>query len=183
MTKKRHKRTYNDLRDTTHKTKDSATRNSIKNRGCTQVLQNDTQFLPHMSHLSYYSGNSYFMPIKHKLILYVDYLLLFIYLKISFQVEVEVKECRKGPRGYSHRFYIKPVGLPDKVEVRMEVICECDCEKSSIYVSIFFINNCNNFLIWRCHTYNILVKCIQKVCISVNKILTESKHYQFLNYF
>ena len=102
------------------------------------------------------------MPIKHKLILYVffvffcfffilifyvDYLLLFIYLKISFEVEVEVKECRKGPHGYSHRFYIKPVGLPDKVEVRMEVICECDCEKSPIYVSIFFINNCNNFLI------------------------------------
>ena len=55
--------------------------------------------------------------------------------KVSFEVEIKVKECRKGPNGYSHRFYIKPVGLPDKVEVRMEVICECDCEHPTIYVS------------------------------------------------
>ena len=38
--------------------------------------------------------------------------------------------------GYSRKFDIKPVGLADKLEVRMELICKCDCEDSTISVSI-----------------------------------------------
>ena len=41
-----------------------------------------------------------------------------------------------GSTGYSRKFDIKPVGLSDKLEIRMELICKCDCENSEISVSI-----------------------------------------------
>jgi hypothetical protein len=37
--------------------------------------------------------------------------------------------------GFSRKFDIKPVGLSDKLEIRMELICKCDCENPTISVS------------------------------------------------
>lgn len=51
---------------------------------------------------------------------------------VSFDVEIEVKECPKNSPGYSRKFDIKPVGLADKLEVQMELVCKCDCESEDI---------------------------------------------------
>ena len=55
-------------------------------------------------------------------------------------MEIEVKECPKDSAGYSRKFDIKPVGLSDKLEIRMELICKCPCESDQIAVSIRFAN-------------------------------------------
>lgn len=65
-------------------------------------------------------------------------------LKVSFDVEIEVKECPKNSPGYSRKFDIKPVGLADKLEVQMELVCKCDCESEDIAVSFFYHKSDNH---------------------------------------
>ena len=60
---------------------------------------------------------------------------------VTFEIEVDVKECPQDSAGYSRKFYITPVGLPDKLEVRMELMCKCDCESSTISKHSFCANH------------------------------------------
>ncbi|XP_071371827.1 integrin beta-6 [Centroberyx affinis] len=46
---------------------------------------------------------------------------------VVFNVSVELTECMLGPR----RFFLKPVGFQDSLEVELESLCSCDCRRPS----------------------------------------------------
>ncbi|XP_072574554.1 integrin beta-6 isoform X2 [Paramormyrops kingsleyae] len=44
---------------------------------------------------------------------------------VSFNVTVELSECPSGPK----HFTVKPVGFQDALEVQLEGLCQCDCQR------------------------------------------------------
>ncbi|XP_021366395.1 integrin beta-PS-like isoform X1 [Mizuhopecten yessoensis] len=48
---------------------------------------------------------------------------------VTFDVIIEATSCPADETKFSKTFSIKPVGLPDKLEVHVDLICQCDCEK------------------------------------------------------
>lgn len=83
---------------------------------------------------------------------------------VSFDVEIEVKECPKDSQGYSKKFDIKPVGLSDKLEVRMELICKCDCETEKKAMDNRQSSSCNNHGTFVCGTCACDDKYYGKTC-------------------
>ena len=47
-------------------------------------------------------------------------------LQVAFNVSVELTGCLPGPQ----RFFIKPVGFQDSLELELESLCSCDCQES-----------------------------------------------------
>ena len=83
---------------------------------------------------------------------------------VSFDVEIEVKECPVDSTGFSRKFDIKPVGLSDKLEIRMELICKCDCENPTISESRKKNKNCNYHGTFVCGTCDCEDKYYGKTC-------------------
>ncbi|KAL5006354.1 hypothetical protein ScPMuIL_015160, partial [Solemya velum] len=48
---------------------------------------------------------------------------------VTFEVEVVVKDCPAATRKENRLFAIYPVGLDEKLNITLELICQCDCEK------------------------------------------------------
>ncbi|XP_076319797.1 integrin beta-PS-like isoform X1 [Tachypleus tridentatus] len=48
---------------------------------------------------------------------------------IEFEVEVKATSCPSDPSEWNQTVFISPVGLNEFVQVDIELICQCDCEK------------------------------------------------------
>ena len=48
---------------------------------------------------------------------------------VTFEVSVMVSECPADVGKRSRTFSIYPVGLSERLEISLDLICECDCEK------------------------------------------------------
>jgi len=55
--------------------------------------------------------------------------------EVTFDVSVSVSSCPTDVSKRLRTFEIYPVGLAEKLEVQLELICECDCEKPDKEVS------------------------------------------------
>ncbi|XP_075237304.1 integrin beta-PS-like [Lycorma delicatula] len=47
--------------------------------------------------------------------------------KIEFEAEIELSKC-PSDKNYVHTFQIYPVGINERLEVRVEMLCDCECE-------------------------------------------------------
>ena len=47
--------------------------------------------------------------------------------KLQFEVELEVKSCKQF-KSKSESFVIFPLGIEEKTEVELELICDCECD-------------------------------------------------------
>lgn len=54
---------------------------------------------------------------------------------VTFDVSVSVSDCPVDAAKRSKTFLIYPVGLAEKLEITLDLICECDCEKPDKEVS------------------------------------------------
>ncbi|XP_064614126.1 integrin beta-1-like [Liolophura sinensis] len=63
---------------------------------------------------------------------------------VEFDVSVEVKECPADEK--VRTFTISPVGLTEKLTVKLDLICQCECQKSGIPNSPF----CNGTGTYEC---------------------------------
>ncbi len=69
--------------------------------------------------------------------------------KVEFQVEVTMTKCpERLPNGQLKpiTFNISAQGIGERVSVTVEGICECDCEKETQQVELFFLNRFFYFL-------------------------------------
>lgn len=51
---------------------------------------------------------------------------LLCFSQVAFNVTVELDSCLDAP----HRFSLRPVGFQDTLEVELESLCVCDCQRS-----------------------------------------------------
>ena len=49
---------------------------------------------------------------------------------VTFEVKIEVTSCPRTPSEWNQTILVYPVGLNDALLIDLEMICECDCEKS-----------------------------------------------------
>lgn len=49
---------------------------------------------------------------------------------VTFEAHIEVMSCPKNQKEWNQTFQIYPVGINEALIVELEMICECDCEKS-----------------------------------------------------
>ena len=49
---------------------------------------------------------------------------------VTFEVAVSVKECPVDPAQRVRNFEIYPVGLGERLNITLNLICECECEKA-----------------------------------------------------
>jgi protocadherin alpha len=54
---------------------------------------------------------------------------------VTFEVSVSVDECPADPAKRSRTFSVYPVGLSEKLDITLDLICECDCESPDNEVS------------------------------------------------
>lgn len=54
--------------------------------------------------------------------------------QISFEIQLEATKC---PKQRSHRIFIGPADLKEELILNVDIICDCECEKSSSPVSCF----------------------------------------------
>lgn len=68
---------------------------------------------------------------------------------VTFDVSVSVSSCPADASKLKRTFEIYPVGLAEKLQVSLDLICECDCEKPDRevrYCSTPWIKSSNNAL-------------------------------------
>lgn len=45
--------------------------------------------------------------------------------KLQFEIELEVKSCKQSRK---ENFFISPLGIEEKTEIELELICDCKCD-------------------------------------------------------
>ncbi|GAB1605708.1 integrin beta pat-3-like [Argonauta hians] len=66
--------------------------------------------------------------------------------KVLFDVEIEVDKCPERKADRKRTISIHPVGLPDKLTINLEILCECQCQNESTKVT----EECSNRGIKKC---------------------------------
>ena len=51
---------------------------------------------------------------------------------MTFEVSVSVSDCPAEESKRLRQFSIYPVGLAERLDITLDLICECDCEKTGV---------------------------------------------------
>ena len=64
-----------------------------------------------------------------------------MYAQVTFSAEVTVTQCPKSRSEWRQMLSIYPAGLAERLQVELDIICECECEnaQNEVYVDIFII--------------------------------------------
>ena len=52
--------------------------------------------------------------------------------QVTFEVSVSVNSCPDQEKLRTREFSIYPVGLSERLDIKLNLICECDCEGKGV---------------------------------------------------
>ena len=56
---------------------------------------------------------------------------------INFDITITVEKCLKGVKDYKETIEIYPVGINEALTIDLDVVCQCQCDKSYLLVYLY----------------------------------------------
>lgn len=69
---------------------------------------------------------------------------------VTFDAEIVVTSCPKDPKDWKQTFHIYPVGINETLQVNLEMLCSCDCERPEHPLYNEHASNCSGHGTYKC---------------------------------